>query len=108
MRVEHPACNDDHAKNIRSRTMRSGEVEANLLVLNQDFKLSYISDLVERKVNGTEAGRLSSTEKAFHRSEYLRLVSVLEEAAEASTLPDAPTAGPALNDLLVRLRLRRA
>jgi predicted nucleotidyltransferase len=88
--------------------MRSGEVEANLLVLNQDFKLPYIADLVERKVNGTEAGRLSSTEKEFHRGEYLRLVSVLEETAGASTLPETPTAGPALNDLLVRLRLRAA
>jgi predicted nucleotidyltransferase len=49
---------------------------------------------------------LTSAEKDFHRSEYSRLVTLLEEAGGASALPEAPTAGPALNDLLVRLRLR--
>jgi hypothetical protein len=43
---------------------------------------------------------------AFHRREYERLVSVLEAAYRASALPEGPSARPALNDLLVRLRMR--
>src|SRR5258706_5023798 len=34
--------------------MQTGEVEANLLRLNDTFKLPYISDLVERKLAGAE------------------------------------------------------
>ena len=42
----------------------------------------------------------------FHRREYERLQGELEEAHSVSSLPETPTAKSALNDLLVRLRLR--
>jgi len=42
----------------------------------------------------------------FHRGEYERLRAELEAAHRASTLPEGPSARPALNDLLVRLRMR--
>lgn len=86
------------------RLMRTGEVEANLLRLNDEFRLSWIDDLVARKRAGGEHGLLRDADLAFHESERLRLEGVLREAAAASTLPDAPTAEPALHDLVVRSR----
>ncbi|MCR9118302.1 MAG: nucleotidyltransferase domain-containing protein, partial [bacterium] len=38
--------------------MRTGEVEANLVRLNETFKLPYIPELIDRKINGTEKGTL--------------------------------------------------
>jgi predicted nucleotidyltransferase len=86
--------------------MRTGEVEANLRRLNQSAKLSFIDDLIERKMAGGERSRLSDAGLAFHQREYERLVGCLEEAFQQSQLPELPSAQAALNDLLVRLRLR--
>jgi uncharacterized protein len=85
--------------------MRTGEVQANLKLLNEEFKLPYISDLIERKVGGTEKGRLEQADLGFHRREYERLRSALEQAHQESTPPEAPSGMPALHDLLVRIRL---
>jgi predicted nucleotidyltransferase len=85
--------------------MRSGEVEANLVKLNEEFKLPYISELVERKLAGPERSALSDVDVEFHRSEFERLRGMLEDAYQASSLPEAPTGKAALNDLLIRLRL---
>jgi formate dehydrogenase maturation protein FdhE len=87
--------------------MRSGEIEANLITLNRSFQLPYIVELIDRKLNGTEAERLRGLEKDFHHQEYLRLTSLLEQAAVESSLPHEAKAGPALNDLLVRVRLKK-
>ena len=86
--------------------MRSGEIEANLLRLNEDAKLPYIDDLVERKLSGPEKGRLSAVDVHFHQREYERLVTKLKSSSEKSTLPERPSGLDRLNDLLVRLRLR--
>ena len=40
--------------------------------------------------------------------EHERLRAELEAAHQSSSLPETPTARPALNDLLVRMRLRTA
>ncbi len=85
--------------------MRTGEVEANLVVLNDAARLSWIDDLIARKVNGTEKETLTHDDADFHRREVERLTAELEAAAAVSPLPEAPTAGAALHDLLVRLRL---
>ncbi|HEX8458227.1 MAG TPA: nucleotidyltransferase domain-containing protein [Pyrinomonadaceae bacterium] len=85
--------------------MRTGEVEANLPRLNEEFKLPYIGDLVARKLEGTERAVLEDADIEFHREEYERLCRELEAAHQASRLPDAPSARAALDDLLVRLRL---
>lgn len=85
--------------------MRSGEVEANLLKLNETAKLPYIDELVERKLAGPEKGRLNEADIAFYEGEYERLVAELESTMEKSTLPDVATGKAALNDLLVRLRV---
>lgn len=87
--------------------MQSGRVEANLLTLNQEFRLPWIPDLVNRKIFGKESSLLEIPEIEFHRAEYKRLVAQLEAAAGESKLPDAPAGVEALNDLLIRVRLRR-
>ena len=85
--------------------MRSGEVEANLVHLNEEAKLPYIPELIARKTAGPEKGRLDQADLEFHRREYERLCAELETAYGLSQLPERPSAGEALNDLLVRVRL---
>lgn len=88
--------------------MRTGQVEANLVTLNQRFKLPYIADLVARKLSGPEQSKLDDTDVTFHESEYNRIRAELQAAHEASQLPELPSdeTRRALNDLLVRLRLK--
>lgn len=86
--------------------MRTGEVEANLVRLNETFKLSYLPDLIDRKISGSEKGTLDQADLSFHERECKRLRMELEEAFEHSDLPEKPRGAAALNDLLVRLRLR--
>lgn len=86
--------------------MRTGEVEANLRVLNESTKPSFIDDLIEMKLAGPEKSQLPKADMAFHEAEYNRLVRELEAASESSSLPEQPSGKKALNDLLVRLRLK--
>lgn len=85
--------------------MRTGDVEANLLKLNQEFRLPYIDDLVARKCGGREKSTLPPGDYPFHESERIRLESVLRDAHEKSHLPELATAHADLSDLLVRIRL---
>jgi hypothetical protein len=85
--------------------MKTGEVQANLGRLNESFKLPYIPDLIERKVGGTEKGRLERADLGFHQREYERLRVELEQAHQESKLPEAPSGASVLHDLLVKLRL---
>ena len=50
--------------------------------------------------------RLTEADLDFHRGEYERLRAKLEAEFAASTLPESPRGKEALNDLLVRVRLR--
>lgn len=86
--------------------MRIGIVEANLVRLNEIFRLSYLDALIAQKNGGTEQGTLAGADLAFHEREYQRLVAELEAARDASQLPDEPRARVALSDLLVRLRVQ--
>ncbi len=87
--------------------MRTGQVEANLVRLNEIAKLPYIPDLIARKVSGAEKGRLDDADLAFHEREYERLRAELEQAYDQSHLPENARGASAMNDLLVRLRLSR-
>lgn len=84
--------------------MRSGELQANLQTLNEEAKLPYLPELIERKLSGPEQSVLTAADLQFHAREYERLESLLRTAAEESTLPETSDAKPALHDLLVRLR----
>jgi predicted nucleotidyltransferase len=86
--------------------METGEIEANLVKLNEKFRLSYIPELIERKTGGKEKGILPFADLKFYESEFVRLTSELEGAQEASNLPERPSAKADLNDLLIRLRLK--
>ena len=85
--------------------MQTGVIEANLVRLNETAKLPYLDDLIQRKVGGAEKERLTEADLGFHRGEYDRLRDKLQQAYEASELPEAPRGSSALHDLLVRLRL---
>ncbi|MGB4710280.1 MAG: nucleotidyltransferase domain-containing protein [Fuerstiella sp.] len=88
--------------------MKTGHVEANLLVLNENAKLPYINELVEQKIAGPEKGTIEAANMEFHASEYARLSNALKQASADSQLPEHPTGSAAINDLLVRVRLTRA
>ena len=85
--------------------MRSGEVEANILTLNEEFKLPYIADLVSRKREGAEQSELKDAVTGFYHTEYEQLRVALEVAYQSSKLPEVPTGKASLSDLLVQLRL---
>lgn len=87
--------------------MRTGQIEANLVTLNNSFRLPYLADLIARKLSGPEQSKLEDADVAFHEGEYLRLRAELQAASDGSKLPEAPDAETraALNDLLVRVRL---
>ena len=86
--------------------MRTGEVQANLLTLNEEAGLSFVEDLIQQKLTGPEKGSLSDGDMAFHEDQFHRLNRKLEEASAKSQLPESTTAAAALNDLLVRIRLK--
>jgi len=88
--------------------MRTGIVEANLIRLNdhEEHKLAYLPELIERKTRGTERQSLDSTEVSFYACEYDRLRKKLEDEAGRTSLPESQTARAALNDLLLRVRLK--
>jgi predicted nucleotidyltransferase len=86
--------------------MRTGVVEADLVRLAEAARLPHVADLIARKLSGPERSVLDAPDVEFHRQEYERLRGELEAASQASSLPEAPTTRAALNDLLVRLRVR--
>ncbi len=88
--------------------MRTGEVEANLVTLNEVFGLPYLPDLIARKLAGPEQGVLPEADLAFHQGEYERLLGELEAAHQASTLREMPeeSSREGINDLLVRVRMK--
>ena len=67
--------------------MRTGEVEANLVRLNQEFRLPYIDELIARKLGGPEQSTLEQTDLPLYQNEYDRLRDVLEDAYQRRTLP---------------------
>jgi predicted nucleotidyltransferase len=86
--------------------MRSGEIEADLRRLNETAKLPYLNDLIKRKIVGPEKAELDQADLAFYETEYERLRGELQRAFETSGLPEAARGADALNDLLVRIRLK--
>jgi len=85
--------------------MRTGEVSANLAECNLEARLPWVDELIARKMAGGEQGTLQGEDIGLYRREYLRLRERLEAEAERSTLPEAPTAGEGIKDLLRRIRI---
>lgn len=85
--------------------MQSGEIETNISKLNQNFLLQYIDEMIERTHDTENSQRLEESEWEFHKVEYERLRELLEDSADATSLPETATGHDALNDLLKRIRL---
>ena len=84
--------------------MRSGEVQAHLpTLLGEVDAPAYLPELIEAKARQEHAD--ADVEHARVRADVERLHAVLDEAQQASWLPDAPTVYDALHDLVVRVRL---
>ena len=73
---------------------------------NLIFSVGTQVDLINRKTRGPEKGRLEKADLDFHQREYERLRAQLVQDLEESKLPEAPTGAAALDDLLIRLRLK--
>jgi len=82
--------------------LRTGEVEANLLHLYPAFDLPFIPDLIAQKT--AEHATLDETALPHYQQAIARLQVELDEAFAATTLPEAPTNRPALDDFLLRVR----
>ncbi len=88
--------------------LQTAAVQANLSVLAQDYPLARIGELIARKRAGAERCRLEPDELSAHAAELTRLEIALALAFEDSALPDAPSTMEALDDFIVRARLRLA
>jgi len=85
--------------------MRTGQVVANLGLLNEAIALPEVRELVQRKQQGAEKMPLTASEISLHTRHLDRLEAELHAAHQASALPDEPTSAAALNDFVVELRL---
>lgn len=85
--------------------MRSGQVEANLGLLNEIYGLPFIPDLMARKLAGAEQQTLEQGEIGQYEKEFHILRTRLVDEASVTALPESPSALSALNDILVRVRL---
>ena len=85
--------------------MREAKIEANLINLNELYPLPFISDLIARKQEGSEQQVLGHEEIAFYEQEFVSMRSRLVADSDTTLLPESPSSGAALNDLLIRIRL---
>lgn len=88
--------------------MRTGEIVANITVLNDAFRLAFVDELVVRKREGAEKMLLVEDEVLAHDAHLDALEATLIEAHARSSLPEMPTTAAALDDFVVRLRLEDA
>ncbi|MFO0945447.1 MAG: nucleotidyltransferase domain-containing protein [Planctomycetota bacterium] len=56
---------------------QTGEVEANLARLGEIHELSFLADLIERKVHGSEHGVMEPADLSFHETQIDRLEAIL-------------------------------
>lgn len=87
--------------------MHTGKIEANLEILNNEFSLPYIEPLITLKRTSKEKQEITRDDMEKYQSEYERLLALLEAEGERSSLPSDPTARKELEDLLIRLRMRK-
>ena len=84
--------------------LERGEVEANLLRLNDSFRLPFIIDLIEQKRQ--ENAILDEGGLSMYEESIVRLQERLESAFQDSVLPESPAHEEAMNDFLIRLRVK--
>ena len=86
--------------------MKTGQVQANLSELARLYPLPFIDEMISLKREGNEKGYFTELNLSLHEMEYLKLRKQLESSMAQSTLPEKPTAHDALDDLLVRIRMK--
>lgn len=87
--------------------LRTGEVEANLVVLQRHDRWPGVDELIAQKREGAEQGTLDARAVEHHEREFQLLLAALEAAPATSPLPERlpPDLAAALHDFLVRTRL---
>lgn len=83
--------------------LRTGAVQANVIELNREFRLSFLDELIAKK-QAREHGGLSGLDYEWHRAELARWEERLGEAYEQSRLPEEPPRD-LVHKFLVQLRL---
>lgn len=83
--------------------LRSGEIEANLVRLNEHFHFAFLDELISRKVGG-ENTAVGDLDWSFHEARLGELEARLDQAFNDSPLPDERDKKP-VSDFLVALRL---
>ena len=84
--------------------LRTGEVEANLRRLNEQFKLPFIDDLIASKTG--ERIAMPALDWRFHDAELRRLEQQMADAFTTSPLGESRDM-EAVNELLIELRLEQ-
>jgi predicted nucleotidyltransferase len=82
--------------------LRTGEIESNLPILNEQFRLPYIADLIAAKTR--ERVDLPALDWTLHNAELRKLEQCLDSAFATSPLGEERDLNAA-SDLLVELRL---
>lgn len=88
--------------------MQTGEVVANIQVLNERFRLTEVDELVARKRTGAEKMGLEARDHILHGALLDQLERELQEAHDRSGLPEEPSSTAALERFVVDLRLDAA
>jgi predicted nucleotidyltransferase len=83
--------------------LQTGEVEANLLRLNEHFRFGFLDELIARKVQGENAS-VGDLDWPFHEVRLAELEAQLDLAFQQSTLPEDRERKP-ISELLIRLRM---
>lgn len=84
--------------------LQTGDVEANLLKLNEHFGFSFLNDLIARKVDGENIS-VGDIDWPFHEARLSELEAQLASAYKDSPLPEDRDWRP-ISELLVSLRLQ--
>ena len=85
--------------------MRTGRIEANLPILNAEYRLPFVPDLIQRKVSTKEKATIEDADLDFHAGEFSRLLARLQAESEASRLPEEPSTRAALERAVIEARL---
>jgi predicted nucleotidyltransferase len=83
--------------------LRTGEVEANLLRLNEHFGFGFLDELIARKVGG-ENITVGGLDWPFHEARLAELEARLDQAFQESKLPEE-RGRKAVSEWLAKLRL---
>jgi len=84
--------------------LRSACIETDLRLLNAEFQIPYLPELIEQKRPKEQSAVADDHDLARYEADCDHLRRELAEAAVVTDLPDAPTARRQLADLVVRAR----